>query len=244
MTKQIFCPIFLSSEQKGAEMATTNTKLNKGVLIGCSAAAIAFMMLAGGLVYNAKKSKSDANQTKQELNDAANIIKINAARMDSLYNANRELGIENKIQADSIVVLNDSIDVLNDSLASSAKKLADCKNGKRAKNCGCKNGNKKAKPVVREQIIVRDTVLVQPVEAPAPVTPNGYKNIIIMEDSTTNSGDMIISMGAENEIHLKPGSNNSGKIIIGGQTAPVANPNVKASAGAYYYVVETRTKTR
>ncbi len=220
------------------------TRLNKGLLIGGGATAIALIVLASCLGHKASKSNADAEQTKQELNDAANIIKINAARMDSLYNANRELGIENKIQADSIIVLNDSIDVLNDSLASSAKKLADCKNGKRVKNCGCKKGNKKAKPVVREQVIVRDTVLVQPVEAPVPVTPNGYKNIVIMEDSTTNSGDMIISMGAENEIHLKPGANNSGKIIIGGQTAPVANPNVKASAGAYYYVVETRTKTR
>lgn len=220
------------------------TRLNKGLLIGGSATAIALIVLASCLGHKASESKSDADQAKQELNDAANIIKVNAARMDSLYNANRELGIENKIQADSIVVLNDSIDVLNDSLASSAKKLADCKNGKRAKNCGCKNGNKKATPVVHQQVVVRDTVLVQPVEASAPVTPNGYKNIVIMEDSTTNSGDMIISMGAENEIHLKPGSNNSGKIIIGGQTAPVANPNVKASAGAYYYVVETRAKTR
>ncbi len=221
-------------------------KINKKILVNTAAGVVVACVIAFGITECSSNKKAQAevrasnecvNDALEQIQESAAALKSAKASMDSLLTKNRNLGTENGLQRDTIVVLRDSVGMLNDSLVVVNGKLQDCRNSK--KPAVVKPEPKpvvkpepkpvvkpepkpvvkpEPKPVVKPEPkpVVRDTVFVE-------VLPNGDANanankvVVELGDDARNSGNAIInSQGAvsDNRISLGKDAVNEGNIVI------------------------------
>lgn len=209
------------------------SKKMRNILIHTGAGVVAVVLVAFGATQCSRKKTASAERDEngRHLVEAIEVIRDTRHMLDSVANVSDSLRRDNRVMADSILVLNDSIDSLND-------QLEDCRGAK--KSGARKAGVRRPAPKRGSENKVNVTL--------RPGAQNGGTIIIandgalrnetevLLDSVATNQGSIIISNGAVVVNSGAGAQNAAGGDIATADTALVAKQMFKPAVARITFV--------
>jgi len=173
-------------------MATRN---KKWWIIHCSAGVAAIMLIVFGMKQctDKKSERAEKEEVRNTYIDARNQINRDVVVIDSLLNANRDLGDDNRAKSDTIRMQRDTIADLRDS-------LKDCRDGKQrcpGKRPTPARQTPPVRPTPQKPVVVHDTVVVV-TQVPAPASQNNNGSTVVNISGNSDNNKVNINNGVIN----------------------------------------------